>query len=130
MTTEVTTVTPETAVTEFARTCAEDGISGAPVMMVDGQLVGIVSKTDLLASMLDTHPHYGAAGDSSVWEDTTPQIADIMQTEVLTVASDAPLSVIAERMATDRYHRVLVVDDGKLMGIVTSIDLLAHFPSD
>ena len=128
MTTEVTTVTPETSVTDFARTCAEDHISGAPVCTVDGRLVGIVSKSDLLESMLETHPHYGASGDSTVWEDTEPQISDIMQTEVLTVSPDAPAAEIAARMAAERYHRVVVMAGDELVGIITSIDLLANYP--
>lgn len=128
MTTEVITVTPSTSLTEFARLCAEDNISGAPVTRVDGTLMGIVSKTDLVQRLMDTHPAHGSADEPSFWDQDTLQVGDIMSEVVATVPPATTLPEIAERMASDRIHRVLVTDGGKLLGIVTSIDLLAHFP--
>jgi CBS domain-containing protein len=57
-------------------------------------------------------------------------VADIMTEDVLTVVPDTPIAEIAERMARDRIHRVVVLDGDKLVGIVTSIDLLSHFPPE
>jgi len=129
MTTEVITVTPATPIEDFARICTEDGISGAPVVRVDGSLVGIVSKTDLVARLLGDNPKFGTGGgfDFSAWEDNIRHVEDIMQDEVLTVAPETPLSEIASRMAVDRVHRVVVLDGDRVAGIVTSIDLLKHF---
>ena len=127
MTTEMITVTPATPIAEFARICAEDNISGTPVVRVDGTLVGIVSKTDLIQRVLDA-PSYAGTGSFPTWDDNQLAIEDIMNGDVLTVAPDTPLPEIASRMAADRIHRVLVMDGDKLVGIVTSIDLLAHFP--
>ena len=56
MTKELITVTPATPLSEFARICTEDGISGCPVTRADGALCGIVSKTDLLNRLLEEHP--------------------------------------------------------------------------
>lgn len=130
MTTEMITVTPATPLTEFARICAEDNVSGAPVVRVDGALVGIVSKTDLVQRLIEDHPRYGAGGPEQFpsWNEDLRSIEDIMQQDVLTVSLDTPLAEIAQRMARDRIHRVLVMENDKLAGIVTSIDLLAHFP--
>lgn len=128
MKTELITVTPSTSLTEFARLCAEDNISGAPVTRVDGTLVGIISKTDLVQRLMDTHPAHGTVAEPSFWDQDTLQVGDIMSEVVATVPPAATLGEIAERMAGDRIHRVLVTDAGKLLGIVTSIDLLAHFP--
>jgi CBS domain-containing protein len=127
MTTQLITVTPSTSLTEFARLCAEDHISGAPVTRVDGTLMGIVSKTDLIQRLMDTHPAHGAVDEPSFWEQEF-QVGDIMSEVVATVPPGATLPEVAERMARDRIHRVLVTDGSKLLGIVTSIDLLAHFP--
>jgi CBS domain-containing protein len=128
MTTELITVTPGTPLSEFARLCAEDNVSGCPVTRVDGTLVGIVSKTDLVRRLLEDHPRLGAKREFPVWDEEVRQVGDIMTEEVLTVGPDTPISEIAERMARDRVHRVLVMEDDKLVGIVTSIDVLAHFP--
>jgi CBS domain-containing protein len=128
MTTQLITVTPSTSLTEFARLCAEDNISGAPVTRVDGTLVGVVSKTDLIQRMLNAHPFHGTVDEGPIWDRETVQVGDIMQDDVATVPPVATLAEIAERMARDRIHRVVVTDGRKLLGIVTSIDLLAHFP--
>ncbi len=128
MTTELITVTPSTTLTEFARLCAEDNISGAPVTRLDGTLMGIVSKTDLVQRVMDMHPAHGTVDEPSFWDQDALQVGDIMSEVVATVPPATTLPEIAERMARDRIHRVLVTDGGKLLGIVTSIDLLAHFP--
>lgn len=128
MTTELITVTPGTTLSEFARICSEDQISGCPVLRADGVLCGIVSKTDLLNRLLDEHPRLGATREFPVWDEDVRQVGDIMTENVLTVGPKTPLAEIAERMARDRIHRVVVMEKDKLLGIVTSIDLLSHFP--
>jgi CBS domain-containing protein len=128
MTTELITVNPGTPLSEFARICTEDNISGCPVTRVDGALCGIVSKTDLLRRLLEDRPPHGTTHDFPVWDEDVRQVGDIMTEHVLTVGPLTPLAEIAERMARDRIHRVVVMEGDKLLGLVTSIDLLAHFP--
>jgi CBS domain-containing protein len=128
MTTELITVTPGTPLSEFARLCSEDNISGCPVTRVDGALVGIVSKTDLVRRLIEDHPRLGSTREVPVWDEETRQVGDIMTEDVLTVGPTTPISEIAERMARDRIHRVLVMEGDRLVGLVTSIDILAHFP--
>jgi CBS domain-containing protein len=130
MSTQVVTVTPATPVSEFARICAEDNISGAPVVAPDGAVVGIVSRTDLVQNLLDRGRRFGARKDAPAWDMEGREVQDIMNPDVLTVAPDTPVSEIAERMAEDRIHRVLVMKKDKLVGIVTSIDILAYYPKD
>ena len=130
MTTEVITVTPATPLSEFARICADDSISGAPVVEVGGRLAGIVSHTDLIPRLLEKDPfrESGAELDLPVAGREWRQVADIMTQEVLTVAPDTPLKEIAQRMARERIHRVVVMQNDDVAGIITSLDLLAHFP--
>ena len=119
MTTEVITVTPATPLSEFARICADDNISGAPVVEVGGRLAGIVSHTDLIARLLEKDPfrESGAELDLSVTGREWRQVADIMTQEVLTVAPDTPLKEIAQRMARERIHRVVVMQNDDVAGI-------------
>jgi CBS domain-containing protein len=147
MTREVISVTPSTLLSELARICAEDRISGCPVVTLDGRLVGIVSRTDLVERLLDGR--LDRTGDDALRrmlqleagegyetsrsigeheEEAIGEVDDIMSTEVVTVAPDAPLAVVARRMADERIHRVLVMEGDSIAGIVTSLDLLAHFP--
>lgn len=124
MTTEVITVTPSTPLKEFARICAEDKISGAPVVTVDGRLAGIVSRTDLLerlAEIRDLDPQAG--------EEMPGEVQDIMQERIISVPPATTLDRVAKRMAEERIHRVLVTEKGKLVGIITSLDLLGRFPA-
>ncbi|MHC4957997.1 MAG: CBS domain-containing protein [Planctomycetota bacterium] len=130
MQTEVITFTPSTRLREFARILAEDRISGAPVVRVDGALVGIVSRTDLVTRLLEDDTTFGTSEDEALsFESNIRQVGDIMQSEVLTVGPDAPLPEIATRMAADRVHRVVVMDGDQVAGIITSLDLLKAFVS-
>lgn len=146
MTTDLVTVTPATPVSEFARICMEDKITGCPVVTVDGRLVGIVSRSDLLSRLLEGGHNYAAnpdyrrflaLGEEGVYglagsaaeseEELLGDVDEIMQQDVVTFEPDTPVTDVAKRMAADRIHRVLVVEGGKLEGIITSLDLLAHF---
>ncbi|NJN14561.1 MAG: CBS domain-containing protein [Planctomycetes bacterium] len=129
MSKELLTVTPATSITDFARLCSEDRISGAPVVRVDGVLVGIVSKTDLIDRLLADGPKFGASREDSAWDPDDRAVEEIMQEEVLTCDPRTPLPVIAEKMAEQRIHRVVVIEKDRPVGIVTSIDLLRHFPT-
>ena len=129
MTTELITVTPSTPLSEFARICAEDSISGAPVVEVDGRLVGVVSRTDLVRRMLEDGGAHGTQGELQLPDRDMRQVDDIMEAEVVTVPPTAPVKDIAVQMVENRIHRVVVIEDDKPAGIVTSLDVLAHYAS-
>lgn len=134
MTTAILTVTPETDVGEIARTMLDAHVSAIPVIGEDGSLLGIVSEGDLM--------HRAEAGTRrrpSWWLRllATPEepaerylrefgrlARDVMTKEVITVAPDTPLTEIAAML--EKYHikRVPVMDDGKLVGIVSRANLL------
>jgi CBS domain-containing protein len=145
MSTDLMTVTPSTSLTQFARICIEDNISGCPVIGIDGRIEGIVSKTDLLERLLEGSHNYaanpdhrrlmglgeegvftadGAAADSE--EELYGRVEDIMVPSPVTVSPDAPVFDVARRMAEHRIHRIIVEKDGRPVGIVTSLDFIAH----
>lgn len=149
MTPDPETVTPATSLTHFARICAEDEISGCPVVTVDGRLVGVASKTDLVERLLEGRHDYSANRDfrrllglgeeglaelaemaAESEEELYGTVDDIMETEIVTVGPDEPVPLVARRMAEERIHRVLVVENDKLLGVITSLDVLAHFPQE
>ena len=58
-------------------------------------------------------------------EDVTPGVAaDVMTAELVTVTSETPIADVAQTMRGQHIHRVLVVDAGELVGVITSFDLL------
>lgn len=136
---------PEMTVSDAVRLLVEDGISGAPVVDHQSRLVGVVSKTDLLERCLEgrASPELGARFLSFLSLDagTTADAAmhaeiealgtveDLMSADVVTIAADDPLWAVAAAMADNRVHRVVVLDGERPVGIVSTLDLLAHWPT-
>jgi CBS domain-containing protein len=148
MTADLLTVTPATTLTQFARILTEDNISGCPVVTVDGRLAGIASKTDLLARLLEGRHDFASSPDfrgllglgeeglvagrgtaEESEEEIFGTVEDIMEPNPLTVLPDASILDVARVLAENRVHRVLVQEKGKLLGIITSLDVIAHFAS-
>lgn len=148
MTADLLTVTPATSLTQFARILTEDKISGCPVVTVDGRLVGVASKTDLLARLLEGRHDFASSPDfrgllglgeeglvagrgsaEESEEEVFGTVEDIMQQNPVSVLPDASILDVARALAENRIHRVVVVEKGKLKGIITSLDVIAHFAS-
>jgi len=133
MTTELVTVAPSTSVSALAQLLVERKISAAPVVE-DGKLVGLVSEGDLLH-----RDEVGTEEQPSWWrelfrstEDRAKaylkahgqKAGDVMTTNLMTAGPDADVGEIAEIMERHRVKRVPVVDQGRLMGVVSRADLL------
>jgi CBS domain-containing protein len=141
MTKDTISVPPSMDIRELARMLDGNDISGAPVVDPADRVLGVVSKTDILHRALEGAP--GSRGDFSffdVLDDDLGNAADMlppdlgvveefMTTDPVTCRPDEALSTVAHRMAEEAVHRAIVVDeDGRLEGVVTSMDLLRVFP--
>ncbi len=105
MSKSVVSVAPETKISVARETLRTDEIDHLVVM--DGKrVVGVVSGKDLAAAGND-HP-----------------VADVMTRGVVTIAPDATLRRAAGMMRGRAIGCLPVVDDGRLVGIVTTSDLL------
>ena len=139
----VRTVREDLTVRELANVLVENEISGAPVEDRSGKLVGVVSLTDIAAALAedDELEAESERGDFflSEWEDDGMSreeieelgldeaeltVADIMTPEVFTVREDTPVSEIAEAMIQSHVHRILVTRDDRVVGIISTSDLL------
>jgi len=133
MTRNVVTVTSETTLKEVAALLGAKKISGVPVCGGDGRVVGVVSNADviwkevgvavdagLFERLLDT-----AYGDSSRLEARTA--GDAMSSPAVTIAPDATVDTAARVMVDRGINRLPVVEDGRLVGILTRADLLRAF---
>jgi CBS domain-containing protein len=132
---EVVTLRPEASVRDAERLFAEHRIGGAPVVDDAGRLVGVLSQSDL-ARVEAERPSTAAAGaffsDVDDYRDlaaapaapSVVPVARVMSREVLSIAPGATLAEAARRMRERRVHRLLVVEDGALRGIVSAFDLL------
>jgi len=134
MTPDVVTVPPETPVMAVARLLAERGISAVPVLDRNGAVLGIVTEADLirrLAGEEDARPGWFASlfADPGMEADRYARThgataADVMTTQVVAVTEDTTAEHIAHLMEEKGIRRVLVVQDGRLHGVVSRADLL------
>ena len=108
---DVVTADPGTAVTDLARTMANEDVGS--VVITDGdEPTGIVTDRDLTVRVL------GEAIDPT---DLTAQ--DVMSENLATVEPDVGFYEAAERMADHGIRRLPVVEGGSLVGIITADDL-------
>jgi CBS domain-containing protein len=143
MSSPVITAKPKQTLQDLARTIFDERISGIPVVDEDNTLVGIVSKTDLIAFELERQIDQVYEvdlklifkslddGSSPTAETLTTRtvsqpvtVQDIMNTKVVTAGPDSRIADIADKMRELRLHRVVIVDKGHVAGMVTSMDLL------
>lgn len=139
MTCEVFAVSPKTDLVTAARLLADRHISGAPVVDEHRRPIGVLALTDLADPERETSERIGESKyylltDHSTridWgEDAvTPAgiVADVMSPFVLSTEPTTTLQGAAQRMVSEDVHRLLVVDHGRLVGIVTSMDVLRGF---
>jgi len=139
MVSPVVTVQPSASVKEVAKLLLEQGISAVPVIDDQGKLVGVVSEGDLLH-----RPEIGSERRRSWWllgltdEETLAaeyvkahahKVADVMTRKVITAAPDASLHELATLMEANAIKRVPIVEDGRLVGIVSRANLVRALAS-
>lgn len=141
MTTNVAVVRPDTSVEAISRLMLTRNVSGVPVVDDDGAIVGIVTEGDLMLRkevLGDSKPHTSwwlrllgdADTDAAQFIKTHGSCAEeVMTHDVVVVTEDAPIGDIARILAEKHIKRVPVVRDGKLVGIVSRINLLRGLAS-
>ena len=93
-----------------------------PVVDAHGTFVGLVTHRDLLAAQLSAMTPLSAEERSSL--QLSIPVSKIMQTNIWTIRSDALAVTAAKTMREHRFGCLPVVDEGKLVGIVTEADLV------
>jgi CBS domain-containing protein len=134
MTAEVLSVSPDASVATAAQLMLQKRISGLPVIDDHGNLVGIVTEGDFLRRAETgtgrRRPRWieflmgpGRLSDEYV-RLSGRKVSDVMTPEVQAVPPDTPLEQAVRLMERRNIKRVLVVDNGKVVGIVTRANLL------
>ncbi len=95
------------------------------VLDEQGGLAGIVSQRDLFRGALVKAFGYGTVAQKKVMEAIL--VKEVMTTELLTTTPDALLSEAALSMSEQKIGCLPVVEDGKLVGILTEGDFVAFF---
>jgi CBS-domain-containing membrane protein len=105
------TIAPEATVQEAIETLLRKRISGLPVVDAAGQLVGIITEFGLLAMAYDV-------------EVRQEKVRKHMTTNVISVSPDDPIRKVADTCIIHRVRRVPVVEDGRLLGLISRRDVL------
>ncbi len=109
----IETVRADAEIDVAIRTLLEQGHSGAPVLDADGVLVGVLSEHDCVRVLAESIAERRPEG----------HVRDHMSSELETVRPGDDILALASRYTHDRHLRLLVVEDGRLVGLIIRINL-------
>jgi CBS domain-containing protein len=133
------TVAPDTSVEDVVRLLGEHGLPGLPVVDAEGRCVGIVTEADLVLpdDEGDLHiPHYVNLFGGTVFLEPLSRFerrlrkafastaADMMTADPDTVGPETTVREAARKIHDTGHNRLPVVEDGRLVGLVTRLDVL------
>jgi CBS domain-containing protein len=137
MTRPVRTVGPDTPLKDVARLLIEGGVSGAPVVDADGNVLGVVSEADFLVKEQGAQAvhHRRFASLLGETESTRAQLdklaartaGEAMTQPAVTIPPSKAIHDAATLMTERRINRLPVVEGGRLVGIVTRADLVRAY---
>lgn len=133
MTKDVVTVTATTTLHEAAKLLVEKRISGMPVVDDDDRVIGVLSEADILVKAGGSasrnrllgwlfEPDFG--DEDKIRAQT---VGEAMSAPALTISSHRPVHEAARLMVGEGVNRLPVVEDGKLVGILTRADVVRAF---
>ena len=138
MTKEVMTVKADTSVNDIAKLMGQHDISGVPVVDDQNQVIGIITELDLIIrnGRLEL-PHFIQIMDLGriplEWPSHAQermrhmlgtQASDVMTSKVTTIGPDAEIEDLAELMTKRRINPVPVVENNRLIGIISRANLI------
>ncbi len=138
-------VAPEDPLIGVQQLFADEMIHGAPVVDEQNRVLGVISTSDLLRAAADDRdatfptPGYFEDGVASFVgfadEDFREalggrRVAGVMTMDIVSVSPRATISEVARTLRHNRVHRVLVIEDDVLVGIITAFDLIELLEKD
>ena len=114
MSRDVVTFSPDTTIREALQKLAGSRMSGAPVVS-EGKVCGVISVADIVGVI--------ATSDDAAQAERTKTVGEVMTGQVYSVEPDSPVRNAASLMREKHIHRVLILDDGKVVGVVSALDV-------
>ena len=137
MSKDVVSVTLETSLTDLAKKFVETRFSNLPVLDKEGQLVGIISETDLIEQHKPLHIPtvmtlfdwvFTLGSEKQFKEEvdrvTAATVGELYRKDPVTCSPDTTVRELAGLMSQHQVHLLPVVDDGKMVGVVARLDLI------
>ena len=107
-------VTPDTFLTDAVNLLLARKLSGLPVVDHQGIVVGFLSEQDCIYSMLS----------ASYFCENHTLVGDVMTTAPMSVDAHESVVQVAEKMINNKLRAYPVVDQGRLIGLITRADIL------
>lgn len=117
MRTDVVTVLKDATIAEAVAVLADAHVSGVPVVDHAGRLIGAISATDLLVAEAERET---PEGRERLFQDT--RVEELMTRNPLTIDPEATVKEAARQMLYADVHRLFVVFEDKLMGVISRSD--------
>ena len=136
----VLTAAPNDDIESLIRLMREHELPGVPVTDEDGSLVGIVTDSDLILRGEDSElhlPHYLELFGGIIFLEPlqhleeklrkafATKVSEMMTSDVQTISPDASVEEAARQISRSGHNRLPVIDNGRLVGVVTRVDCLA-----
>ncbi len=122
MTTDVIALKPEMEILHAAHQLVKHNVSGAPVLDRHGRLVGIVTERDVMEVATQAYYHGTPGG----------LVSDRMTPDPVSVSPESSILTLAEMFIKGQFQRYPVVDNGRLVGIISRRDVMramaSHYP--
>jgi len=113
----VTTILPDATLEEAISLIVEKNITGLPVVDRAGTLLGIITEKDII--------DYKRVGNIKV-----AKVRDVMTQNVLTFAPNTPLEEVLKAFSEGKFRRVPIVEDGKVVGIISRKDIMRYLKGE
>ena len=128
---DLLTFDPDMCLKEAATLLVEKGVAGCPVVK-DGRLVGVISQTDMLFKLAGTRSLRVSGPRSERYMDNTNRIAKIKGSTVRDSMTPSPRTIkpsmtikdAAGRMLRFGHNRLMVVEEGRLVGLLSATDVI------
>jgi len=115
----VTAVRPDSSVAEVIASLADSHVSAVPVVDAHQRLLGVVSSSDVLREEAEAGD---ADGRTTLLQSTLAR--DIMTPRPLTIDPEADVRDAAREMLYAEVHRLFVVADDRLAGVISTTDIV------
>jgi CBS domain-containing protein len=117
MTKQVKTVRPDTSVREVVATMNRLGI-GSVVVVQGDRPVGIITERDVLSRVVE-----------ACIPPETRKAREIMTSPIVAIDQNASVKEATQIMVHRKIKKLIVVDQGKLVGIITHTDIISKTPN-
>jgi CBS domain-containing protein len=136
---DVPPVYPDDPIEQVVHTLRDNELPGVPVINEGGRCVGIITEADLILAgeKEDLHlPHYIELFGGIVFLESMKKFeerlrkaigataSDVMTPDPITISPDASVAEAAQAIARHKHNRLPVVEHGRMIGVVTRIDVL------